>query len=84
MELKRFKKLHKIYSKFPLSRELSESPEGKEYRDEIGKDNECGHWFLKQAIKKGGIDYRKYCCLDMAYHLIEDKKTRVNRLTTIL
>ncbi len=36
-------------------------------------DKECGEWYKKYYIKEAGINYKKYCCVDMAYHLIEDK-----------
>lgn len=33
---------------------------------------------LKRRIKKAGIDHKKYCCLQMAYYLIEDKVSKNN------
>ena len=41
-------------------------------------DQQCQEWELKQRIKKAGIDYKKYCCISMAYYLIEDKESKKN------
>ena len=34
---------------------------------------------MKRQIKETGIDYKKYCCLEMSYNLIEDKKSKNNK-----
>jgi len=73
MDLTRFKKLSKIYSKLPLAREIWETPEYEEYMKAFHNDKDCQELELKRRIKEARIDYKKYCCVDMAYHLIEDK-----------
>jgi hypothetical protein len=76
MDLTKFKKLNKIYSKLPLPREVWDTPEHEEYMDAFHNDKDCQEWELKRRIKEAGIDYKKYCCVDMAYHLIEDKVSK--------
>ncbi len=76
MDLKLYKKLYKKYSKLPLPREVWDSAEHEEYMNAFHNDKECQEWELKERIKKAGIDIKKFCCINMAYHLIEDKKSR--------
>lgn len=73
MDLTRFKKLSKIYSKLPLPKEVWDTLEYEEYLNAFHNDKNCKEWELKRRIKVAGIDYKKYCCVEMAYHLIEDK-----------
>lgn len=73
MNLTKYKKLYKIYSKLPLPREVCDTPEHEEYIEAFHNDKECQEWNLKRRIKNAGISYKKYCCIDMAFHLIEDK-----------
>ncbi len=73
MDLTKFKILNKIYTKFPLEKEVWNTPEYEEYMDALENNIECQEWELKKRIKTAGIDYKKYCCVNMAYHLIEDK-----------
>jgi len=76
MKLSRFIELSKIYSKLPLEKEIWDTPEFDEYMEAFHGDKDCQDWELKRRIKKAGLDYKKYCCIDMAYYLIEDKKSR--------
>ena len=76
MDLRKYKKLHKIYSVLPLPKEIWDTPQHEEYMNAFYRDKKCQEWDLKQRIKKAGIDYRKYCCLDMAFRLIEDKVSK--------
>ena len=78
MELSRYKQLYKKYSKLPLPREIWDTPEHREYMKAFHNDQQCQEWELKQRIKKAGIDYKKYCCISMAYYLIEDKESKKN------
>jgi hypothetical protein len=73
MHLKTYKKLHKKYSEFPLPKEVWDTPEHQAYTDAFHNDKDCQSWELKQRVKKAGINFKKYCCIDMAYQLIEDK-----------
>ena len=76
MKLSTFKILDKKYSKFPLSKDIQETDDYKKYQDALLNDKKCVNWALKRQIRSAGINPDKYCCLDMAYHLIEDKKTK--------
>jgi len=76
MELTRFIELSEKYSKLPLPRNVWDTPEYEEYMDAFHNIKDCNEWELKRRIKKAGIDYKKYCCVDMAYYLIEDKKSK--------
>jgi len=72
MELSKYKKLHKIYSKLPLPKKVWDTPEYKAYQQAFHDDKQCQTWELIQRTKEAGINYKKFCCIDMAYHLIED------------
>lgn len=74
MNLKKFKQLYKIYSDFPLAKELTETPEYERYTAAYHDDKACSEWVLKTKVKAAGINPKKYCCLDMAYHLIPSKQ----------
>ena len=76
MDLKKFKKLYKIYSKLPLSGEVPYTSEYEEYIEAMLNEKDCREWELKIRIKEAGINYKKYCCVDMAYYLIEDKVSK--------
>jgi|SRR5687768_16912282 len=76
MNLARFKELNKKFSKLPLSREVWDTPEYEEYMEAFHNDKQCQEWELKRRIKAAGINYKNYCCNDMAYHLIEDKVSK--------
>jgi len=76
MDLATYKKLHKKYSNLPLPREVWDTPEHESFTEAFHTNKECQVWDLKQRIRKAGIDYKKYCCVDMAYRLIEDKKAK--------
>jgi len=76
MDLTRFKRLNKKYSKLPLAKEIWDTPEHEEYMEAFHNAKHCQEWELKRQIKKAGINYKKYCCIDMAYQLIEDKKAK--------
>jgi hypothetical protein len=78
MDLTTYKKLHKKYSNLPLPRDVWDTPEHEEYINAFHNDKECRIWDLTQRIKKAGIDYKKYCCIDMAYRLIEDKNEKTS------
>jgi hypothetical protein len=86
MNLQTFKKLHKRFNNFPLPKHEWETPEYKQYQEAIHNDKDCHVWYLKQQIKKAGIDYKRFCCLSMAYRLIEDKlrntEDNVDRIIT--
>ncbi|WP_118976545.1 DUF6980 family protein [Taibaiella koreensis] len=73
MDLKTFKKLYKRFNQFPLSKQEWEAPEYEKYQEALHDDNDCGDWYLKQKIKEAGIHYKRFCCLSMAYRLVEDK-----------
>ena len=75
MDLKLFKKLYKVYSG-PLSKEVWQTAEFESFLEAMDDDNECADWYLKQEIKKAGLSYKKYCCVEMAYHLIKDKESK--------
>jgi hypothetical protein len=70
MNLKTYKKLHKKYSEFPLRKEVWDTPEHQAYADAFHNNKDCQLWELKQRVKKAGINYKNYCCIDMAYQLI--------------
>lgn len=76
MELEIYKKLYRKYSNRPLSREVWDTPEYKEFLNAFHTIRECQIWELKKRIKQSGIDYKKYCCVDMAYRLVEDKRVK--------
>ena len=73
MILSEFKRLNKRFSKHPLPKSIWDTPEYEEYLEAFHNDKECQEWELKRQVKVAGIDYKKYCCINMAYHLIEDK-----------
>ena len=76
MKLDLYKKLHKIYSKLPLPKEIWDTPEHEEYMQAFHNDKKCQEWELIQRTKKAGINYKNYCCIMMANYLIEDKKSK--------
>jgi len=76
MNLTTYKILHKKYSVLPLPREVWDTPEYEAYMDAFHNNKECKIWELKQRVKKAGINYKNYCCIDMAYRLIEDIKAK--------
>ncbi len=76
MDLAEFKKLNKVYSKLPLPKSVWDTPKHEEYMEAFHNNEECKEWELKRRIKVAGIDFEKYCCIDMAYYLIEDKKSK--------
>lgn len=80
MNLTKFKKLNKVYSKLPLPKEVWDTPEYEEYMEAFHNNKDCQEWELKRRIKEAGINYRKYCCVHMAYYLIEEKisKDKIN------
>lgn len=78
MNLSKYKKLNNIYSKFPIPKEICNTPEHEEYINAFHDDKKCQEWNLKSQIKKAGLNYKKYCCLEMAYYLIEDKEGKIN------
>jgi hypothetical protein len=88
MDLRTFKKFHKRFSNFPLPRQEWETPQYAEYIAAINEDKDCHSWYLKQQIKEARIDYKRFCCLSMAYHLIndksEDKKDNADRIITYI
>lgn len=73
MKLSEFKKLHQKFSNFPLGHDLISDPEYDIYLHAL-KKKRFSDWCIKEEIKKNKINYKLYCCLDMAYHLIEGKK----------
>ena len=78
MKLKKFKKLSKTYSKLPLPREVWDTPQHEAYLEAFHNGKTCQEWELKRRIKKAGINHKKYCCVNMAYYLIEDKISKDN------
>ncbi|MDF3028892.1 MAG: hypothetical protein K0S23_3199 [Fluviicola sp.] len=78
MELKRFKQLTKQYTVKPVFAEVLFSQEYDEYVDAFHNNQECRDWELKRRIKAAGINYKNYCCIAMAYYLIEDKVSKNN------
>jgi hypothetical protein len=74
MEVKKFKQLLKIYTKLPLPREVSETEEYAKYINALHNDKECSELYKRYYIKEAGLNYKKYCCTDMAYQLVEDSK----------
>ncbi|MCE6992052.1 DUF6980 family protein [Dyadobacter sp. CY323] len=74
MKLTLFKKYFKTFNDLPLPGDVWQTAEYEAYVEAIGLNKDCGDWYFKQKIKDAGINYKKYCCLKMAYHLIEDKK----------
>ena len=74
MTLSDFKKLHKKFTRSGITfQELYDNPEYDLYLELRSEIKEFNDWCLKQYIKAAKINYRKYCCLNMAYRLIEDK-----------
>ena len=80
MKLSQFKKYHKTFANFPLPREVWQSREYEAYSEALHSDKACGDWYLKQRIKAAGLSYKRYCCLDMAFHMIEDKNSKKEQL----
>ena len=76
MDLARFQELNKIYSKLPLPKEVLGTKEYNDYINAFHDDKDCQEWELKRRIKLAGLDIKKYCCIKMAYYLIEDKKAK--------
>jgi hypothetical protein len=76
MKLTLFKKYYKIFNNFPLNKDVWQTDEYDAYVEAIDINKDCSDWYFKQKIKDAGINYRKYCCLKIAYHLIEDKKAK--------
>jgi hypothetical protein len=76
MNLTEFKKLNKKYSKLPLPKAIWDTPEYNAYINAFHNNKECTEWELKRRIKEAGINYKKYCCINMAYRLIEEKKSK--------
>jgi hypothetical protein len=76
MELTRFKRLHKKFSKSPLPKNIWNTSEYEGYINAIDNDKDCGEWYLKFFTRKAGIRNKEYCCLYMAYYLIEDNKSK--------
>ncbi len=76
MNLKKFKQLTKLYSDSPVNSEMLSSKEYNDYLDAFHDNRECQDWELKRRVKNAGINYKKYCCIHMAYYLIEDKKSK--------
>lgn len=79
MDLKKFKSLDKIFTKFPLTKEQTDSPDYKKYISALLNDKKCIDWNLTTRIKHAGLNPKNYCCLDMAFHLIEDKNSKSSR-----
>lgn len=86
MDLRIFRKLHKRFNSFPLPKQELETPEYNSYQEAIHSDKDCSDWYLIQQIKEAGIDYKRFCCVPMAFHLIEDKlrntEDNVDRIIT--
>lgn len=74
MNLQQFKKLNKQYL-LPLSPNVWDTPEYEAYQ-KLCRKKKYGNWLLKKAVKEAGINRKQYCCLDMAYHLIEYEKSK--------
>jgi hypothetical protein len=72
MKLKVFKQEYKKFSKLPLPKEIWNTPEYELYINALHENKKCTLWYKKQKIKEAGLNIEKHCCLDMAYHLIED------------
>ncbi|MBC7450123.1 MAG: hypothetical protein H7259_01395 [Cytophagales bacterium] len=53
-----------------------DTPEYIEYANASREDQDCREWELKKQIKKAGLNYTKYCCIQIAYYLIEEKKSK--------
>ena len=76
MTLTEFKRFNKRFSKLPLPKSEWQSAEYEKYIEAFHNDKECREWELKRRIKAAGINYKKYCCINMAYYLIEDKRSK--------
>lgn len=76
MDIKKFKQLHKQYSREVLSNEILFSKEYDEYLDALYNNAEFRDLELKRRIRNAGMNYKNYCCVQMAYYLIEDKLSR--------
>lgn len=76
MDFIKFKKLYKKYTSFPIPDHLWDRTEHEEYIHVFYSNKEFQDWAIKSSIRKAGINYKKYCCLDMAYYLIEDKLSK--------
>ena len=59
-----------------MAGEISDTPEYAEYQHAFHNDKKCREWELIQRIKKAGINYKNYCCISMAYYLIEDRQSK--------
>lgn len=79
MNLAKFKKLHKLFSNLPLTQKQTNSSDYKKYEKALLNNKECYEWDITLRVKQAGIKPKNYCCIDMAYHLIEDKKGKSSR-----
>lgn|GEM_PF-4327431 len=70
MDLKRFKKHHKRFNNFPLSKNEWQTPDYEEYLEAIHRDKKCHDWYVTEQIKKAGINYKRFCCLFMTEELL--------------
>ena len=66
MDLEKFQKLYKKYSKLPLDRKIWDSELYEEYIEAINTSKECSDYYLTMELIKNKYDYTKNCCLDMA------------------
>jgi len=80
MNLTLFKKYYKIFNDLTLPKDVWQTGEYEAHLAAIAQNKDCGDWYFKQKIKDASINYKKYCCLKMAYHLIEDKKAKLGKL----
>ncbi|WP_080516697.1 DUF6980 family protein [Teredinibacter turnerae] len=69
MECLEFKKKHKKYSQFPLTRELSESEEYELFLNHLDSCGECYEWDLNISIEKRGFSSKNFPCVHIAYHV---------------
>ncbi|HTF81366.1 MAG TPA: hypothetical protein VL947_06570 [Cytophagales bacterium] len=74
MDLKKFKRIYKKIKAGGLDKNYWFSDEYAEFVEAMNNDLDCSIWYLKNKTKEAGIDYRKYCCAEMANRLIDQKK----------
>lgn len=74
MDLKKVKQIYAKIKAGGLDKSYWFGDEYEEYCIATNKDDECGFWYLRTQTKEAGINYKRYCCVDMAYRMIEHKK----------
>ena len=55
MDLEVFKTLYKRFSKFPLPKDVWQTPEFEAYQNAIEESAECSIWYLAQNLKRRNL-----------------------------